>query len=91
MTITTVGYGDHVPVTSLGRLMAGILMTIGIGIFAVLTSFLASLFFVAGDEQTAESSLQDEIKELREENAAVSARLEDMMHVLVQLQQNKDE
>lgn len=91
VTITTVGYGDHVPVTSLGRLMAGILMTIGIGIFAVMSSFLASHFFMGGDEQAVESSIQDEIKELRQENAAMSARLEDMMHVLVQLQQNKDE
>ena len=42
VTMTTVGYGDHVPVTLTGQLMAMILMTFGVGIFAVLTGFLAT-------------------------------------------------
>ena len=42
VTMTTVGYGDHVPVTLTGQLVAMILMTFGVGIFAVLTGFLAT-------------------------------------------------
>lgn len=43
-TITTVGYGDKYPVTTEGRIIAGILMTVGVGLFGVFTAFLASWF-----------------------------------------------
>lgn len=44
VTMTTVGYGDHYPVTQAGRTVAIILMISGIGLFAVFTGFLANLF-----------------------------------------------
>lgn len=43
-TITTVGYGDKYPVTTEGRIIAGILMTVGVGLFGIFTAFLASWF-----------------------------------------------
>ena len=68
-----------------------ILMTIGVGIFAVMTSYLASIFLGRNDEQADISSIQDEIKHLRQENAAMSARQDEMMQMLVQWQQDTDE
>jgi voltage-gated potassium channel len=44
VTITTVGYGDKYPVTTEGRILAGILMTVGVGLFGTLTAFMSSLF-----------------------------------------------
>jgi voltage-gated potassium channel len=44
VTITTVGYGDRFPVTGPGRIVGVVLMTIGVGLFGVLTSFLAQTF-----------------------------------------------
>ena len=44
VTITTVGYGDYYPVTSVGRFFAIILMFAGLGIIGVLSSYLASMF-----------------------------------------------
>jgi voltage-gated potassium channel len=44
VTITTVGYGDYYPVTTVGRIFAIILMFAGLGIIGVLSSYLASTF-----------------------------------------------
>ncbi len=43
VTITTVGYGDYYPVTTLGRITAVWVMFAGIGIIGALASILASL------------------------------------------------
>jgi len=56
VTITTVGYGDIFPVTSVGRTVAGIAMFSGLGVLGVLAGTLAS-FFGFGDTTTeAETS-----------------------------------
>jgi voltage-gated potassium channel len=44
VTLTTVGYGDVVPVTTLGRLMGAIIMLLGIGMVALPAGMLASRF-----------------------------------------------
>ena len=41
-TITTVGYGDHLPVTPTGRAVAGTLMLAGVALLRVITASLAS-------------------------------------------------
>ncbi len=43
-TLTTVGYGDVVPVTTLGKVFGMIVMLIGIGMFAIPTGILVSAF-----------------------------------------------
>lgn len=43
-TLTTVGYGDVVPVTLAGRVLAGVTAIIGIGLIAMPTGILASAF-----------------------------------------------
>jgi voltage-gated potassium channel len=44
VTITTVGYGDKFPVTTEGRIIATLLMTVGVGLFGTFTAYLASWF-----------------------------------------------
>lgn len=78
VTMTTVGYGDYVPVTFAGRLSAILLMTFGIGIFAVLTSFVASRIVMLQDDQ------QDIITLVKEENAAIRAELAEIKELLEQ-------
>lgn len=43
-TITTVGYGDKYPVTTEGRLVAMVLMTVGVGLFGTFTAYVSSWF-----------------------------------------------
>lgn len=49
-TITTVGYGDKYPVTTEGRAIAVLLMTVGVGLFGTFAGFVAS-WFVKSREQ----------------------------------------
>jgi len=44
VTITTVGYGDRYPVTTEGRIIAVVLMTVGVGLFGTFTAFVSSWF-----------------------------------------------
>lgn len=50
-TVTTVGYGDAVPVSAIGRVIASGVMIVGIGFLSFLTAAVAS-HFVAVDDQS---------------------------------------
>jgi voltage-gated potassium channel len=50
VTVTTVGYGDVVPETNGGRVLAGLVMLIGMGLFSLITASF-SAFFIAKEER----------------------------------------
>ncbi len=72
VTITTVGYGDQYPVTNAGRIVGMLVMLAGVGLFGVLTGFLANKFVPSNDDSDAKlDKLQrdlDEIKALLKTN-----------------------
>lgn len=71
-TVATVGYGDFVPVTLEGRLIGGVLMTLGVGLFATFSGFVAAWFLAQpGSGRTSE------LDELRKENQELRARLQE--------------
>lgn len=51
ITITTVGYGDFYPVTSIGRIIAVIMSLGGIGLFGTFTGIVATYFIGEKNEQ----------------------------------------
>lgn len=53
-TVTTVGYGDSYPATTGGRLVAILVMVVGIGFVAILTAAVAERFVSAQREAEAE-------------------------------------
>jgi voltage-gated potassium channel len=78
VTLATVGYGDYFPVTTWGRIAAIALMTVGVGIFGVLASFLANLFLPSGPHEAPEPDLE----EIKTELAALNKRLDDIQATL---------
>jgi voltage-gated potassium channel len=80
-TITTVGYGDHYPVTALGRLVAVGLMIGGIAVLGVVTASVASWLVeqvsleTAADVDANEEPLRLEVARLAQQIERLTAQL----------------
>jgi voltage-gated potassium channel Kch len=71
-TVTTVGYGDHVPTNAVGRTVAAIVMLVGIGFLSVITATITSAFI-----ESARKRLEGvEMRTLDKKLDAIGARLE---------------
>jgi len=89
-TITTVGYGDHHPVTVPGRWIAAGLMVIGVALVGVITATVVTWFFseldvlrdvrkIEAEEERTEASLAeilDQLARLNERLDRLESRLE---------------
>jgi voltage-gated potassium channel len=53
VTVTTVGYGDHFPISTAGRVVACVMMLVGIGLIGTLTATVASAFVRDHAEEAA--------------------------------------
>ena len=51
-TLTTIGYGDMIPVTGAGRLFAGLISVFGIGVFALPMAIITAVILEAGSTNT---------------------------------------
>jgi len=77
-TVTTVAYGDIYPTTALGRIVATVVMTAGIGFVALLTGALAQRFlYGAGEAATPKPST---------DHAEIIRKIEDLSLQISQLQ-----
>ena len=68
-TLTTVGYGDIYPHTALGKILAGVIALLGIGLVALPTGILSGSFVQAINEQ------KEEARKLKEGEGEASSAL----------------
>ncbi len=76
VTITTVGYGDYYPVTTVGRTGAVILMFFGLSIIGVLSSYLATTFISLQRRRKAKIEGENEKDEDEENDEDETSKLE---------------
>jgi voltage-gated potassium channel len=76
VTITTVGYGDKVPVTAAGRGVAVVFMVTGVALFGLLTATLSSYFAESGKDSigTRIDGLRQQLDDVHALLAAVLAQ-----------------
>ncbi len=87
VTVTTVGYGDHYPVTAFGQGIAVVLMLVGISLIGVLTATVAS-YFVGQDLDKASTErdlIKVELEEARAERHNLALKLGVMQSQLAEL------
>jgi voltage-gated potassium channel len=58
-TVTTVGYGDVVPETAGGRIVAAGLMLTGLGLIPLITSVVVSILVAQGSRESREAEARD--------------------------------
>jgi voltage-gated potassium channel len=73
VTITTVGYGDKYPVTNPGRIVGVLIMIVGVGLFGVLTGFLANTFLSPSENKPEEKSADQPAAQPTQDPAALPA------------------
>jgi voltage-gated potassium channel len=78
-TVTTVGYGDNVPVSFLGRLLAVLVMLLGISFLTVITAAITSAFVARSQREQrpsdGEMSTTEQLRRLDERLERIEAAL----------------
>ena len=78
-TITTVGYGDHVPTTAAGQIVAALVMLLGIGFVTVITASITSSFVSRSRQEQPStenaSATADHLRKIEERLERIEAAL----------------
>lgn len=80
VTMSTVGYGDVFPVTTMGRIVGVAMMVVGVSMLGIVTATVAAWFLerVRGEEPDEVAALREELAAVREDQARTLALLEDL-------------
>lgn len=94
VTVTTVGYGDITPTNFNGRVLALLLILVGIFVFSIITGAISSIFtdrLLKKENKSYEmkdildnkiNPLADELKELRQENKELKDEILDLKELI---------
>ena len=85
VTITTVGYGDIAPLTTLGRLIAGTLMFVGLGLIATVTAIVSAKFVANYVDHHTNDDVLEKLEELEAEIEKLKSLEEDELEKLDEL------
>jgi voltage-gated potassium channel len=85
-TVTTVGYGDIVPSTGIGRLVASLLMIGGLSLFAVISATITSEFIARAQASTRSASEDSTLAKM----AALEAQLNAIQADVARMALNTD-
>lgn len=95
VTVSTVGYGDYAPVTPGGRLVAMLLMTIGVGLIGVAAAYLSNWFLKERSKRRREKLNTDdsiiEMRKLIEEQETTTEQLHRRLDDLAKLRSEHTE
>ena len=90
VTISTVGYGDHFPVTEAGKVVAAVLIICGVGLFGMISGLITSMITSPSKEQTQQKENKHRLlEEIVSQQKIIMQRL-DQLERSVSLDKTKD-
>ena len=91
VTITTVGYGDITPLTTLGRVVAGLLMLLGLGLIATITAIVSAKFIQNYVDGHTNDDVLEKLEELETEIEKIEELEDNVLGKLKELETEVDE
>ncbi len=76
VTITTVGYGDITPMTSIGRLVASALMFLGLGLIASLTAVISVKFIQSFVDRHTNDDVLEKLEEMQKDIDEIKRKIQ---------------
>ncbi len=90
VTVTTVGYGDIVPVSPAGKLFGAVLILLGVALFSLMTASFAAFFFERGISKVEEDIGRD-VDRVEQEESSIEAHLQQITRSLERIEERLDE
>ncbi len=86
VTVTTVGYGDIVPTTGMGKLFAAFLILMGVALFSLMTANFSS-FFIGRDVSRVEAELEEDMEKMTHEELDIHSSVNRLDRDLLSFEQ----